>query len=135
MKLLLDLLDLLPTPDLDDQGEFWEAFSRAQEGGLQADYIVGKLAVWAARAHEEPANSYYAHELADYCLMFFDGESQAMWELLGDRVAAGGRSGRRFAESVCETAWLIYVPLQAAMRREATSTARSAQGCGSFEGN
>ncbi len=135
VKLLLDLLDLLPTPDLDDQGEFWRAFDQTLTHPLRAEYIVGKLAVWAERAHTDPSNAYSARRLADYCLLFFDGERQAMWDLLGEHAATGGENGRRLAESICETAWRIYVPLQAALRREGTSTARTAQGVWKLRGD
>lgn len=117
---LLELLDLLPVPDLDDHPEFWKAFAQAHWSGFKTSYFVGKLSLWIERVDSDPANTTSAHQLAEYCLMFFDGGSPALWEVLdGAAVSAtGSRSGRRLAESLSEAAWRVYVPLESAQRRE-----------------
>jgi hypothetical protein len=57
-----------------------------------------------------------ARELASYCLMFFDEPSDEMAEL----ASAGldfSNSGQRLLNSICETAWRVFVPLELASRR------------------
>ena len=124
---LLELLDLLPVPDLDDHQDFWEAFAQAHWTRWQAAYFVEKLAVGIEELDTDPANAARARELAGYCLVFFDGENSALWKVLDQAPPSYGSNGRRFAESVCEVAWRIYVPLESSRRREEKPARRRAR--------
>jgi hypothetical protein len=130
IDLLLDLLDLIPYPDLDRHGEFWEKVATALGGQREASYIVGKLALHIERLTDGSATTYDVHELAGYCLMFFDGERPDLWAVLdqaGNWPVPEGTTGRRWATSVCEVAWRLYVPLRAADRRRDEPHRRHAQ--------
>lgn len=127
VKSLLDLLDLLPVPDEDDAGDFWAEFAAVHPERLEPSYIVGKLAVHIEQAHNQPDDAYTGHQLAEYCLIFFDGDNQPMWDLINRSTAGGVDSGRRLARSICDTAWRIFVPTYAASRREGNPARRHAQ--------
>lgn len=127
VDLLLDLLDLIPVPDLHDQREFWAAVSMARfRDHTHTDYIVGKLAPNIERLDTGEGGAYEAENLASYCLMFFDGDQPDLWPLLDLCVnyASGGAAGRRWATAVSEVAWRIYVPIRAAGQRDDDPTRR-----------
>ena len=52
-----------------------------------------------------------------YCLIFFDNPSPEMIDLVGQRMEPR-HSGARWFESICETAWRVYVPLDRATIRD-----------------
>jgi len=110
---LLELLDLLPVPDLHDHQDFWETFALAHWAHWKPSYYVGKLAVGIEALDSDAADAARARELAEYCLIFFDGDNSELWTVL-DQPPSAGRSGRRLAASLCEAAWRICVPLESA---------------------
>lgn len=130
VDLLLDLLDLIPYPDIDDHGEFWENVSAALGGRLEPDYMVGKLAPHIEALTNGTATVFQLLQLTSYCLMFFDGDRPELWAVLdtvGTRPGLTGAAGRRWAQSVSDVAWRLYVPLRAAERRQEQPHRRHAQ--------
>ncbi|MBL7487341.1 hypothetical protein I6A60_00405 [Frankia sp. AgB1.9] len=118
---LLELLDLLPVPDLEKKGHFWNEFAVAEAGDRakpDPHYIVGKLASWIQDVNDEPGDAERARRLASYCLHFFDKQGPAVGDVLRGCVDGGEATGQRLAQSICEVAWRIYVPIVAAMNRE-----------------
>ena len=121
---LLDLIDLLPF----NAQDFWDRLAAAEHPDRDDDnYFVGHMP-WIRerlRAMLAGADSLSAHNVervAQYVLMFFDRDDPAMFEALdrfaGHSAAQPGRTGRRWVEDVCATAWRLYVPTRAVQRRD-----------------
>lgn len=114
---LCDLLSLLPDPGDEENRDWWGEFAACESarhtGRRTPDpgYIIKKLA-----GYREVSSPWELRSLATYCLMFFEGASPEMIDLVGRQIGAE-YSGARFIESVCQTAWRIYVPTEAKINR------------------
>ena len=121
MDHLCDLLSLLPDPGDEESRDWWERFAACESARRtgrrepDASYIVKKLA-----GYREETSTWGLRSLAMYCLMFFEGASPEMIELIGRQIGAR-YSGARFIDSVCRTAWQIYVPTEARLNRADSS--------------
>ena len=121
---LLDLLDLLPDEQTTD---FWSQLVDAEQPvGTSGDYFVSKMRMLVGQLQRALTREHVAaHQLehaVQYLLMFFDRSDAELYRVL-DRVAGygaepAGRTGRRWMEDVCATAWRIYVPCRAMQRRD-----------------
>lgn len=121
---LLDLLALLPPADPDD--EWWQDFAAVQAPGDvdPADYVTSKVRGYIRNVttREGQNRNQDVHDLAQYCLMFFDTTDPRVLTVL-DRIvdyppAQASTNGRRWAQDVATTAWRLYVPREAARRRQ-----------------
>ncbi|MEK6443787.1 hypothetical protein [Pseudonocardia sp. T1-2H] len=118
-KHLLELWDMLPGWS---HKTFWSDLAAAQgRGGEGRHYFDEKMNTIPVMLRQYLENdgegdSFSLPYLAQYVLMFFDCENQAMFEVLDEvtgYTAEAGRSGRRWAADATATAWRLYVPGQA----------------------
>ena len=131
VKQLLGLISLLPPVDVEAPGGppidpvgFWVKYSDAHPqkyGG----YIGMKLAAHLAAVQRGDAGWEAVRDLCGYCLMFFDVADEVQCVTLLDTVVGGrssavrpGSLGRRWADSVCQVAWRLFVAIQIELPRE-----------------
>ena len=123
---LLNLLALLPPPQDHD---FWFKLAelncyheRLDEAAEQivSNLRQGIVAV-ATNSTDDATKGDAAKDLASSCLTYFDGEDPGLWQLLDQTVeypwTPRRAAGRRWASDVCATAWRLFVPREAAARR------------------
>lgn len=141
---LLDLLALLPAMTAEAQGlaerrvdpnldaaeveergaEWWDRYAKLHQGpDGEGRYYRAHLFPYALRIINGTADEEDTRHLAEYCLLFFDVADQPeCCELLEEVVVSTfdpqpeGSLGRRWAQSVVEAAWRLWVPRQARMR-------------------
>lgn len=123
---LLDLLTLLPRGG-QAVGGFWQEFAEARGGYDLSSYAIN-LHAMRRRIEAGEGTLQDVHDLAQYCLMFFDLDelesNPAALELLGKNVRMGYATwcspsalGLRLARSIFDRAWNIYVPIRADINR------------------
>jgi hypothetical protein len=141
---LLDLLALLPAmtagvdglaarrvdPNLDPAeveesgAQWWDMYAKAHEGPLgEGGYYRAHLLPYALRIVNGTAREEDTRHLAEYCLLFFDvAHRPECCKLLEEAVVTTfppkpeGSAGQRWAQSVVEAAWRLWVPRQARNR-------------------
>jgi hypothetical protein len=143
VRRLLDLLALLPAMDAETGGvagvrrlhpnldpdqvekegaEWWDRFAQLHHPDeMDGHYCRVHLLPYALRMLEGKATEQDVWNLAQYSLLFFDVADRAECCEHLDVVVAhipvpAGGAGRRWAESVAEVAWRLYVPRQARYR-------------------
>src|SRR5690348_8020530 len=107
---------MLPPAKHLQPSDFWTDYAEAHPGDWDGHYITEKLMHWPAKVREPNASWYDVLRLSAYCLAFFDvGDHRPAHEIL-DRISgpylgsiAPGAVGRRWAASVSEVAWRLYV--------------------------
>ncbi|MEU4399285.1 hypothetical protein [Micromonospora orduensis] len=124
VRLLLDLLAMVPPARQLDRSEFWADYARAHPQAWSDErYIVEKLDIWPRMLLERNQWSDVLR-LAAYCLTFFDVERHEKLCVMMDRAAGAelapsepGAVGRRWLRSVSEVAWRLYLAAEAQNRR------------------
>jgi hypothetical protein len=141
VRWLLDLLRLLPAmtadvprdvvhereihPALDvgevekEAAEWWDRFGELHPDRIdRGRYPRVHLLPYALRIVEGKADDEDVRSLAQYCLLLFDVADlpeccEHLDVVVQSHIPQRGRAGRRWAESVTEVAWRLYVPRQA----------------------
>jgi hypothetical protein len=117
---LLDLLEMLPPYSYEP---FWSELSKHAWGDRR--YLDEKMFTVPRNLRRmlNGQDEFSARELAhfaQYVLVFFDGADDEAHRVLDGAVGythPSGLAGRRWAEDACATAWRLYVPGRAAVRR------------------
>lgn len=119
---LLDLLELLPPSK--HAPSFWQELAEAYDKGWTSQYLVSNIEqpVQILRTGDLREVDELVRTLVQHCLIFFGHENDNVWRALDlftrdFSPPVRGALGRRWAESVAEAAWALYVPLELARRR------------------
>lgn len=111
----------LDAVEVDERGaEWWERYAKVhvEPYGLipQGTYYRGSLFPWALRIVQGEAGEEQVRRLAEYCLLFFDVADrpeccELLEEVVVDRFTPQprGSCGRRWAASVVDVAWRLWV--------------------------
>lgn len=137
VRLLLDLIDLLDVSLLvnyedGDTSSLWDAYARAHHGVWNGHYYVSSLIPFYRRLSQGEGDQEDVRRLAEYCLTFFSvADNPELCGILEGGVGdippnPAGTAGRRWAQSICEVAWRLYVPREAAMLRSERDAERRA---------
>jgi hypothetical protein len=123
LRHLLRLLAMLPSLDSRESGSFWTDYRRAHpDAHPEDDYMIKKLSTYVPLARGRDVSWENARHIAEYSLMFFDVGQVPECLVLLDRVMPrippvhDGAIGRRWIDSVCNSAWQLCVTAEEALR-------------------
>lgn len=119
VKRLRDLLLLLRLPAPEE--EFFQPYGAALGPNFDTRYLREKLTVVNKKLASSHLDSDDVLYVASYCLMFFDvadnPEACEVLACISGIHGLGRAAGARWANSVSEAAWRLFVPLEAGNKR------------------